>query len=140
MTAARLFFTEDMRDLAAICGEAVALELQAELPGVEIKVPLHWSPDNPLSRLKRETADIIIKEFAGNKFYVPTRRERVDTKAAARRLNSQGKSNLEIALQLHVSERYVREILAGKKKPKQSKKADDRQADLEEWLLKLVAE
>ncbi|MBO9421729.1 hypothetical protein J7481_19635 [Labrenzia sp. R4_2] len=128
------FFTEDMRDIADICGRAVALELLAELPGVEIKVPLQWSPDNPLSRLKRETADIIIREFAGNKFYVPTRRERIDTKAAARRLNKQGKSKLEIAIELHVSERYVRGILSGGKTAARARKVDDRQIDLEDFL------
>lgn len=131
---ARSFFSEDMADIADICGQAVALELLSVLPGVEIKVPLTFSPDNPLSRLKRETADLLIKELAGNKFYVPTRRERIDTKAAARRLNREGQSSLEIALALHVSERYVRILLADRKRPAKRVKVDERQIDLEDWL------
>lgn len=130
----RRFCTEDISDIAAICGEAVALELLASLPGVEIKVPLRWSPDNPLSRLKRETADTIIREFPGNKFYVPTRAERIDTRAAVRRLSAQGKAAIEIALSLHVSERYVRILLAGSRAPRGRCKADDRQLDLVDWI------
>ena len=65
--------TEDMAMIADIVGRDVVDELMATLPGIEIKVPLHWTEDNPLARLDRETADLLIGQFPGDKFYVPTR-------------------------------------------------------------------
>lgn len=127
------FHTEDMADIAAICGDDIALELMTKLPGVEVKVPLHWSADNPLSRLSREAADVIIRDLAGNKFYIPTRTDRVDNKAAVLRLYREGKTALDIALELRISERYVRMIMSGKCLPKQ-RKVDERQIDLEDFL------
>lgn len=106
------FMTEDMEDIVAICGEQVALELMKVLPGIEIKVPRDWTPDNPLSRLKRETAEVIIRNLAGNKFYVPTRSGRSNKRALARQLSEHGMNTIDIALELEVSERYVRRLLS----------------------------
>ena len=133
MSASALFYTEDMQDIADICGHDVALELLQKLPGVEIKVPLHWSAENPLARISREAADKIIEAAPGTKFYVPTRTDRA-SKTKARQLHGEGKSTLDIALELHVSERYVRMLLQGRKALPKPRKVDDRQVDLEDFL------
>ena len=126
-------YTEDLADIAAICGEDVADELLAKLPGIEIKVPLHWREDHPLALIDRDKADCIIRHLSGNKFYIPTRTDRTDNRAEALKLHATGLSTIEIALKLHVSERYIRMILSDKRIPIR-RKCDDRQIDLEEYL------
>ncbi|SNY91432.1 hypothetical protein SAMN04515647_1653 [Cohaesibacter sp. ES.047] len=123
--------TEDMGMIADIVGREVVDELMTKLPGIEIKVPLHWTEDNPLSRLDRETADLLIHQFPGDKFYVPTRLRKADNRAEALRLHKEGFGSIEIALELRISERYVRMLLAGKALPS---RVDERQMDIEDFL------
>lgn len=123
--------TEDMAMIADIVGRDVVDELMATLPGIEIKVPQHWTEDNPLSRLDRKTADLLIQQFPGDKFYVPTRLRQVDNKTEALRLHKEGLGSIEIALELRISERYVRMLLAGKVLPS---RVDERQLDIEDFL------
>ena len=123
--------TEDMSMIADILGRDVVNELMTKLPGIEVKVPLHWTEDNPLARLKRETADLLIKSFPGDKFYVPTRIRQLDNKAEVRRLASEGLSTIDIAIRLRISERYVRMCMAGKALPRRT---DPRQIDIEDIL------
>ncbi|MDF1777561.1 MAG: hypothetical protein P1V13_16140 [Rhizobiaceae bacterium] len=125
------FLTEDMASIADVVGRDVVDELMAKLPGIEVKVPLHWTQDNPLSRIDRETADLLIREFPGDKFYIPTRLRQANNKAEALRLANQGQTSIDIAIQLRVSERYVRMLLAGKVLPR---KVDARQMDIEDLL------
>ncbi|MCT4654379.1 MAG: hypothetical protein N4A65_01080 [Cohaesibacter sp.] len=129
MTDPRL--TEDMNLIADILGMPIVEELMQKLPGIEIKVPTLWTKENPLSRLSRETADLIISNFPGDKFYVPTRLQPFDKKIEARRLADEGKSPLDIALTLRISERYVRMLLAGKVLPR---RFDERQLDIEDII------
>ncbi len=128
-----LHLTEDMEDVQAICGEDVARELMEKLPGVEVKVPARWSASNPLARIDRDKAERLIKDLAGNKFYVPTHIGRTDTRRAALALRNEGQSTIEIALELKVSERHVRNLLSGKPLPRR-KIHDERQIDLEDFL------
>lgn len=130
---APLHLTEDMEDVQAICGDDVAQELLNKLPGVEVKVPARWSANNPLARIDRDKAERLIKDLAGNKFYVPTHIGRTDTRRAALQLRGEGQSTIEIALELKVSERHVRNLLSGKPLPRR-KIHDDRQVDLEDFL------
>lgn len=123
--------TEDMAMIADIVGREVVDELMTKLPGIEIKVPLNWTEDNPLSRLDRETADLLIQQFPGDKFYVPTRLRKADNRAEALRLHKKGLGSIEIALALRISERYVRMLLAGKAL---SSCVDERQMDIEDFL------
>ncbi|WP_102866751.1 hypothetical protein [Pseudovibrio exalbescens] len=125
--------TEDMRDVCEICGEDVALELLTKLPGVEVKVPARWSEANPLSRISRDKAERLIADFAGNKLYVPTHADRLDTRKIARQMAQDGQNTIDIALRLNVSERHVRNLLSGKRLPR-PRKVDDRQIDLEEFI------
>ncbi|WP_319530837.1 hypothetical protein [uncultured Cohaesibacter sp.] len=123
--------TEDMGMIADIVGREVVDELMTKLPGIEIKVPLHWTEDNPLSRLDRDIADVLIQQFPGDKFYVPTRLRKADNRAEALRLHKEGLGSIEIALALRISERYVRMLLAGKALPS---RVDERQMDIEDFL------
>lgn len=125
------YHTEDMADIAAICGDEIAQALMERLPGIEIKIPAAYSPSNPLAKLERAHADILIKELAGNKIYIPTKQGRVDTRAQAHKLADDGLTTMDIALALHVSERHIRTLLSTKALPR---KVDDRQLDLEDWL------
>lgn len=129
MTDPRL--TEDMNLIGDILGMPIVEELMQKLPGIEIKVPTHWTKENPLSRLNQETADLIIGNFPGDKFYVPTRLQPLDKKAEARRLADEGHSPLDIALTLRISERYVRMLLSGKSLPRY---VDERQLDIEDII------
>lgn len=125
--------TEDMRDVAEICGDDVAEELLAKLPGVEVKVPAKWSAHNPLARIDRAKAERLILDFAGNKFYVPTHSDRLDTRKLARQMAQDGQNTIDIALKLNVSERHVRNLLSGKRLARR-RVVDDRQIDLEDYL------
>nr|WP_321482217.1 hypothetical protein [uncultured Cohaesibacter sp.] len=126
--------SEDMAMIADIVGRDVVDELMTKLPGIEVKVPLHWTQDNPLSRIDREVADLLIREFPGDKFYIPTRLRQADNKAEAHRLAKEGLTSIDIAIQLRVSERYVRMLLAGKTLPR---RVDERQMDIEDFLVRL---
>ncbi|WP_321448436.1 hypothetical protein [uncultured Cohaesibacter sp.] len=126
--------TEDMAMIADIVGREVVDELMATLPGIEIKVPQHWTEDNPLARLDRKTADLLVEQFPGDKFYVPTRLRKADNRAEALRLHKEGMGSIEIALSLRISERYVRMLLAGKALPSG---VDVRQMDIEDFLGRL---
>jgi len=125
--------TEDMRDIAETLGEHVVVELMAKLKGVEVKVPLRWSQNNPLCRLDRKIADLIISTYPGDKFYIPNQFERVDNRALVAQLLKDGMSTIDIALKLELSERHVRNLAAGRKLPRKQK-IDDRQIDLEDYL------
>jgi hypothetical protein len=104
-------FTGDMADVADICGTYIAQALVDNLPGIEVKIPKVWSPSNILARLDRKVADILIANFPGDVFYIPTGKGSADTRVKARSLRLAGKSNTEIALELGVTERHVRGLL-----------------------------
>ncbi|EFO32475.1 hypothetical protein TRICHSKD4_2274 [Roseibium sp. TrichSKD4] len=135
MSGSSLFHTEDMADIAAICGDDVALELLEKLPGVEVKIPTQWTEDNPLSRLSRETAETLIATFPGDKFYIPTKKGRASI-ATAKRMKKEGFKNCDIAFELHVSERYVRDLVREGRGGRRARArvVDDRQIDLEDLL------
>ncbi|WP_310620905.1 hypothetical protein [Flexibacterium corallicola] len=133
MSGVGLSLSDDMSAVLEHCGEEVAQELMDRLPGVEIKVPLAYSKGNPLTRLEVETAECIIEKFAGEKLYVPTTAVRIDKVAAAREMRKEGKTSLEVALALEVSERYARTLLSRTGLPKPRRVHPD-QIDLEDYL------
>ncbi len=128
--------SEDMRDIYDICGEGVVEELLNKLPGVEVKIPLKWSPSNPLARIERVLADLLIAELPGNKIYIPTHVGRGETRQAALKMREDGMTTLAIGLELGVSERYARTLVSGKRLQRR-KVVDPRQVDLEDFLKEL---
>lgn len=126
-------FKDDLADVADILGEDVAQELFAKLPGIEFKVPMQFSIHNPLVNIDREIADRIIATFPGDKFYIPVKIDLTDKVATIKQLVKSGKSPRDVALEVHVTERYVRKVMAdnGIKKPRQ---VDQNQIDLIDWL------
>lgn len=126
-------FKDDLADVADILGEDVAQELFNKLPGIEFKVPMQFSIHNPLAHIDREIAERIIAEFPGDKFYIPVKIEPTDKIIRIREQVKAGKSPREVALNVHVTERYVRKVMAdhGIKKPRQ---VDPNQIDLIDWL------
>lgn len=129
-------FKDDLADIADICGEDVAIELVTKLPGIEVKIPAKFSETNPLAKIDRKIADILIEQFPGDKFYIPMKSADTDKAADIRQLHSDGKLPLEIALETGVTERYVRQVLA-KAGLKKNAIVDERQIDIEEFLSKL---
>ncbi|KZL29430.1 hypothetical protein [Pseudovibrio sp. WM33] len=125
--------TEDMRDIYDICGKEMVEELLSKLPGVEVKIPLKWSQNNPLALIDRVFADLLIAELPGNKIYIPTHVGRGETREAALKMRKDGMTTLAIGLELGVSERYARTLVSGKKLPRR-KPVDPRQIDLEDLL------
>jgi hypothetical protein len=126
-------FKDDLADVAAICGEDVAIELVTKLPGIEVKIPARFSESNPLAMIDREIADRLIERFPGDKLYIPMKIVDSSKTLEISKLHEQGKLSLEIALMTGVTERYVRQVLA-KSGRKGIAKTDDRQMDIERYL------
>ncbi len=120
-------FTKDMKDVADTIGVEVAQNLVDTLPGLEVKIPKVWSPDSVLALLDRKTADVLIKFYPGDILYVPTMKFSAETRPAAIRLHAQGRSNRQIALELKVTERHIRNLLNSEPR---LKKHDHRQIDM----------
>jgi hypothetical protein len=96
--------------LARVLGRETVMKLRQELGGLEIKVPGHVKALGEehvlVTALGRDTAELMVREFAGEEFYV-----RQDNRKAERRLlraMDEGLSNHEIARAFGVSERHVR--------------------------------
>lgn len=126
-------FKDDLGDIADILGPDVAQELFDKLPGIEFKVPLQYSEHNPLAYVDREIAEKVIAEFPGDKFYVPVKIETQDKVSEIKRLIKAGKTPREVALLIHVTERYVRKVISSHNIPK-ARKVDPNQIDLIDWL------
>jgi len=121
-------FTGDMADVADICGTDIAQALVNSLPGIEVKIPKTWSQHNVLARLERAIADVLIENFPGDVFYIPTGKGSTETRQQARTLRLEGKTNTEIALQLGITERHVRGLLNSELPA--PRKVDSRQIDM----------
>ena len=121
-------FTGDLRYVADIVGPEIAQALKDNLLGIEVKIPKTWSKNSVLTKLDRETADILIAHFPGDVLYVPTGKISSSTKKKAYTLRKEGKTNTEIALSLGVTERHVRGLLNSD--PRLPRKHDLRQIDM----------
>lgn len=121
-------FTGDIADVADICGIEIAQALVDNLPGIEVKIPKRWSQNSVLVHLERAMADVLIENFPGDIFYVPTGKGSTETRELARTLRLAGSTNTEIALQLGITERHVRGLLNSELPA--PRKVDPRQIDM----------
>jgi DNA-binding NarL/FixJ family response regulator len=100
-----------MRDVAERCGEEVAAELSAKLPGVVVHVPAEMSEETLLRFLDPPLAAQLIAAFAGDMLYVSKRRT-VSRESAVKALYEAGMSPKRIALKLGISQRRVQQLNA----------------------------
>ena len=104
-------WTRDMADVAAICGNNVAQELSDKLPGAFLYVPKKRRGKGPISRLNDDTAEVLVRNFGGDRIYIPTKRRAWrDTFNAIENLVKKGLSTQEIAMQLGITQGYVFQV------------------------------
>lgn len=102
-------WTGDMADVAEQCGDDVAAELAARVPGIMIHVPAAMSEKSVLQLIEPAIAERLIDRFAGDTLYISRRRPR-SRKAAVKALYEAGVSPRQIALQLGISQRRVQQL------------------------------
>ena len=124
----RPVWTGDMRDVAERCGEDVAAELSAKLPGVVVHVPAEMSEETLLRFLDPALAARLIAAFAGDMLYVSKRRT-VSREAAVKALYEAGMSPKRIALKLGISQRRVQQLRV-RSGARKGRAVDPRQSDL----------
>jgi Mor family transcriptional regulator len=101
-----------LQDIAETLGMRVALKLIEHFGGTEISFPKKPADDNPiLIALGKEDGLALCQFMSGSFIYIPHGRKRGTIKADVLALHSQGKRDAEIARTLHVSQRWVRQIL-----------------------------
>lgn len=128
-------FKGDLGDVADILGVKVAQELFDKLPGIEFKVPLNIHDGHPLSLIDPNIAARLIEEFPGDQLYIPVKMDLHGQAKVAKikQLVQSGMTPYEIAIKVHVTERYVRKIISCKN-IQRPRKVDPAQYDLIDWL------
>lgn len=121
-------FTGDLMYVADTISIEAAQAMLDILPGLEVKVPKSWSDNSPLCLLPKDIAEQIIAMFPGDVFYIPTGKVSMDTRKNAQDLRKAGKTNTQIALELHITERHVRGLLNSD--PRLPRNHDPRQIDM----------
>lgn len=106
-----LEWTNDMATIAAKCGDDVALALAQAYPGLRIYIPQKWVEGGMLGFIGREVGEHLCAAMGGGAIYVSAKKRRQDgLGAAVRELDQAGLTTNEIALQLGVSENWVRRL------------------------------
>ena len=121
-------WTGDMADVAERCGDDVAAELAAKIPGIVVHVPAEMGEESVLRLVDPEIAARLMAAFAGDILYVSKRRT-VSREAAVKALYEAGVSPKRIALKLGISQRRVQQlrVRAGARR---GRAVDSRQVDL----------
>lgn len=126
-------FRGDMADVAETCGEDVAEELVAKLPGIVFYVPkrIREDKDGLINRLDPALAERLVATFGGGKLYVGKGRPTYqDTFEAIEELVDEGLTVPRIALKLGVTEAWIYRCRRKAGAPRIADKSDPRQSSL----------
>lgn len=118
----------DMADVADICGEEVAAELCAKLPGILLYVPKKYRDKGKIAYLNPRLAESLVAHFGGDTIYIPSKRKTYqDTFQEIEALVDKGLTTAEIALKLGVTQGYVFKVRKKAGAPLIANKPDPRQ-------------
>lgn len=121
----------DLKDVAELCGDAVALELHNSLPGISLYIPRKKLPAGRFSKLSKLATSSLIENFGGDTITIPgPRRSKDQTFAEIENLLKKNLTTAEIALHLGVTQTYVFQLRREMNAPKIKDLPDPRQTSL----------
>lgn len=107
-------------DIAEAVGLGIVQALVSKFGGIELRIPVNPGSDHPLIKeLGEVDGHALCHYLAGQKIYVPHARPPRSSLGDVMRLDREGKSVIEIARALHLSQRHVRRLLNGPQDPRQ---------------------